>query len=566
MPFREPREIGELAEGRLTRRRNDFPPALSIRSLNTRDQTQPGAAPEPGLLRTWRWLFAIIGLAMAVVGFYGEESWRGRRAWEKCCRESVARGDPVTAAELLPPPAGDPENFATTPFLAGIFSFRPGTFQPRDTNAAARLHDFSAKFNAASDLAKFPRSGRTNSWAPTRAELPLWYGAFLQATNPPNLRGRTAPLTNFTTQAAAAGVLDAMAESDAVVAELRAASRRPYSRFAVDYATDCPAAMLLPHLAPLKHLCQVLRLRATAELALGRTEESLADIHLMLYLTDACRTEPILISHLVRFAQFSLAMQPIAEGLAGHQWSEAQLKTLQERLQRFDFLADARRALHGERVVFGAGMVDFVRRSHGRFDLRGIAEVGEGGADDLVLPILVRLAPGGWYDFEKANSGRLCQELLLSTLDASRGEIRPATARQHERRLQTELTGSHISLFLRHRLFASLLLPNLTNVGYRAAFAQTGANLAAVVCALERYRLAEGEYPDGLDALAPRFIQRVPSDLINGQPLIYRRGQNGTFRLYSVGWNESDDGGVLGYSSHEGNVDPHLGDWIWAGP
>ena len=63
--------------------------------------------------------------------------------------------------------------------------------------------------------------------------------------------------------------------------------------------------------------------------------------------------------------------------------------------------------------------------------------------------------------------------------------------------------------------------------------------------ALERYRLAHGEYPESLDALAPQFMEKIPHDIINGQPLHYRRTSDGQFVLYSVGWNETDDGGVV---------------------
>jgi len=79
---------------------------------------------------------------------------------------------------------------------------------------------------------------------------------------------------------------------------------------------------------------------------------------------------------------------------------------------------------------------------------------------------------------------------------------------------------------------------------------------AALACALERYRLAHGQFPDVLDALAPQFMEKVPRDIINGQALKYRRTQDGQFVLYSVGWNETDDGGTVG-SSRE------TGDWVW---
>ena len=82
---------------------------------------------------------------------------------------------------------------------------------------------------------------------------------------------------------------------------------------------------------------------------------------------------------------------------------------------------------------------------------------------------------------------------------------------------------------------------------------------------MERYRLAHGEYPESLDALAPQFIAKLPHDIINGQPLHYRRTADGRFVLYSVGWNEKDDDGVVGLNE-SGSVDRDTGDWVWRYP
>ncbi len=85
---------------------------------------------------------------------------------------------------------------------------------------------------------------------------------------------------------------------------------------------------------------------------------------------------------------------------------------------------------------------------------------------------------------------------------------------------------------------------------------QTLANEAFVACGLERYRLAHGQYPETLAALVPPFAEKLPHDLIGGQPLKYHRTADGRFVLYSVGWNEKDDGGVPGTTITEG-------DWVW---
>jgi hypothetical protein len=91
--------------------------------------------------------------------------------------------------------------------------------------------------------------------------------------------------------------------------------------------------------------------------------------------------------------------------------------------------------------------------------------------------------------------------------------------------------------------------------------------LARTAIALERYRLAHGEYPGSLDALAPQFMEKVPHDIIGGQPLHYRRTNDGQFVLYSVGWNETDDGGVVVFAKGSTpSVDINQGDWVWRYP
>jgi hypothetical protein len=91
---------------------------------------------------------------------------------------------------------------------------------------------------------------------------------------------------------------------------------------------------------------------------------------------------------------------------------------------------------------------------------------------------------------------------------------------------------------------------------------QTYANEGQIACALERYRLAHGDYPETLDTLTPQFMDKIPIDLIGGEPLHYHRTTDGKFLLYSVGWNMTDDGGVIGRNK-SGSEDRTQGDWVW---
>jgi len=107
-----------------------------------------------------------------------------------------------------------------------------------------------------------------------------------------------------------------------------------------------------------------------------------------------------------------------------------------------------------------------------------------------------------------------------------------------------------------------MLLPALNKVMLKTAAAQTAVNQAAIACALERYRLANGHFPEKLDALAPQFITTLPKDVLTGEPYRYRRTEDGRFVLYSVGWDDKDDGGVSGKTL----FDEKQGDWVWEYP
>ena len=115
-----------------------------------------------------------------------------------------------------------------------------------------------------------------------------------------------------------------------------------------------------------------------------------------------------------------------------------------------------------------------------------------------------------------------------------------------------------------YSFMARLLLPALGNAVRKSAVMQTYLDATRAGCALERYRLANGKLPASPDGLVPRFMAAVPSDVIDGRPLRYRPDPGGGYVVYSVGWNETDDGGVLAWSKErKQSVDLERGDWVW---
>jgi hypothetical protein len=60
--------------------------------------------------------------------------------------------------------------------------------------------------------------------------------------------------------------------------------------------------------------------------------------------------------------------------------------------------------------------------------------------------------------------------------------------------------------------------------------------------ALAAYQRDHGRYPKKLDALAPRYLAKIPADLFSGKAVIYRPSEKG-YLLYSVGINGKDEEG-----------------------
>ena len=502
-----------------------------------------------------RLLFGTACFATLVALFYAEEDWRGWHAWNKFKHEWEAKGEHFDFASMVPPPVPDDQNFALTPVVASSYLYildKSGhRINPQNTNVVNQL---GMTIYGDADWKNWPTNGYWSKG--TKTDLNVWQRYYRLVATKTNLFPLPAQ-----PQSPAEDVLVALSKYDSVIEELREASRLPGSRFPLNYDSESPSAILLPHLAALKKCSQTLQLRSLAELQNGQPEKALADVKLALQLTDKIHTEPFLISHLVRIAMLQIMLQPIWEGLADHRWSEEQLVALDAELAKLDFLADYKLSMRGEMGCQG-GEVDRLRHHPEQMqDLGGMSD-GGGGVMNQLLPgkIAARLIPTGWLYQNQFRCARMMVDYYLPLADVNQGTFSPALARRGDAAVMAEIkTASPFNLLER------LMLSGLGNGAKRFAYAQSSVNLARTAIALERYRLAHGAYPESLDALAPQFIAKLPHDIINGQPLHYRRTSDGQFVLYSVGWNETDDGGEVGLTKN-GNVDTSTGDWVWQYP
>lgn len=520
--------------------------------------------------------FAFVCLITLIAFFYAEEDWRGKHDWEQFKREQEAKGIKFDYEAYIPAPVPDDQNFAMSPVWVARIKY---DFQ----NDPQKAEAWYGERVDSEDVAKFygliPVSAGAlvgTNWAshlPPTPDLEVrWTTARMMDLRPWQSYYRNLAEKNTNTgisvtpqpQSPAADVLLALSKFEPVIDRLQKGSQLPYSRFPVQYDMDDPAEILLPHLLAVKQCAQVLELRAIAELQSGQTDAAADDIKLILRLNDSIQTEPFIITHLVRMAVLQMAIQCIYEGLSEHKWSDAQLAEFDSGLSRINYPDDYQRSILSEGAAHSK-ILKWIeqKRSHGGEFLE-LLHTYYRLPDSTVrfLRIVFHVIPGGWFDQN---------DMVLAKLGQAWSSVPKGDAPLTISQQGVEQASNTVKTLIGHtssfNFMGQLLAADISDYAKKTAFAQASGDLARIAIALERYHLKQGAYPGSLDALAPIFMQEVPADIINGEPLNYRLTPGGRFILYSVGWNGKDDGGIAFKGNLNGTgIDINRGDWVWRYP
>ena len=529
-----------------------------------RDSLQP--RPSPSAFRRLlqrrvlaRVLFAFVCLATLAGLFLTVQNLRSARAQEKAAGGTLPENAEIAA--IIPPPIPDEENFAAIPFFEALF----GTNSSHKPDPRRWPDDYDRAVQIATE---HETDADRNNPDRKMTDLAAWQFAFQtigdDGTNPANAASE--PDRKVDRATAAAAILQALKVYDPVLDEMRAASHRPGSRFNVRYDLENPWGILLPHLRVIRGAWWVLKLRAAAELAAGQTAPALEDVKLMLRLVESIQGEPMLISQMVRVAGLSLSTEPIWEGLAQRKWPDAALQELQTRLGQFDLLADLKQAFRAERA-WGNLTVSLVRNKRkADFSLSLLSTGRPPEPWKTEANSRFKTCPLAWFDEERRNYNRLFDLLYPPEFDAQARRVFPRKAEENEKVMEQALANTS-TLLTNHLVMAMASLIPPAKPLTKCANAQCVVDQALIGCALERFHLAAGQYPETLAALAPRFIDKLPRDVISGELPKYRRTEDGRFVLYSVGWNETDDGGVIAVTKDRvPRQKVTEGDWVWQYP
>ena len=478
-------------------------------------------------LFSWRTIRRLLITSAVVVTlivlFYTVELVRGKWAWDKYVAETEARGEPLDFAALIPPPVPDDENFAMIPLFRDSFKFKP-PFDSLDQP------DWGPYFEASKKVRLLPRFD--GNWIKgERIDLSGWQKYYRSEDKPE--ADEKVP-TSENPQSPAEDVLLALTVRKDVLDQLKGGSHRRYARFPIDYNANFAA--VLPHLKPMKDATLTLKQRALAHLALGNVNLAHQDVMLGFYLRDVIESEPLLISLVLRIAEHSIMIHPVWEGIADGKWNENQLKEFQELFEGDNWLADFKQTMRGERA-FSIIAMDIIVGSSENYAF--FFSSYDGGS-----PLAHFLFPRGWIFQNKLSICRWEEPFLSNTLDEKNMTLD-----------MEQINNSGVENGNRknspYNIFARMIAPALSASALRSARAQTVSDRAAIACAIERYRLAIGSLPKTLDQLVPGYMETLPHDVINGKPLNYKQEGNSRYLLYSVGANQTDDGGRFD------------DDWVW---
>jgi hypothetical protein len=526
-------------------------------------QTAPAPKPHrflPGHPYWRRFIIGVLWIGTAILLVYAEEGWRGRRIWNNYIRELEARGITFDLRGFIPAPVVAQENFASIPLVQSWFEQSGTNWTPEFTAAELHLPPI--------------QNARGPIQVRERIALLTWAAALKRTiTNDPANPPDASKLFNLDTnnpsaQARAdAGrtVLQLLGETSKRLDVLKAASSRPACRYPIVYDLENPFAIMLPHLAQVRKACICAKLRCAAELAAGETDLAFQDVRLIFYLGDTLDHEPFLVSWLVRLVCIRMAQDAVWEGLAQHRWTPQQLEFLQAKVSELDPKATLKLPIGTERAAAVVTMEKMRQRK------LPPAFFNEEPFKNNGFVTLWSFLPSGWVYLEEVNYCRLWDDQFgdLHDLDDV-----PA-AKQKEVLLDKYLGEHPVRMFLHHRVLSALLFPGLNQMRQNAVAAEASGRQAAIACALERYYLShDKKYPEALDTLSPAFLASVPHDPINQQPFHYRLRSDGNFLLYSVGWDEKDDGGTPVMKAqipstlmmdHKRPPVPS-GDWVWEYP
>ena len=286
-------------------------------------------------------------------------------------------------------------------------------------------------------------------------------------------------------------------------------TRRHSCRFDLDY--DAGIYILLRHVADLRHFARILGAKACLEAQSGHFDSAWDAVQIQLRLGDALRTEPLVISQVVRIAIVRISCETIKKLCEIELPDVQQSADLSEMLKSFDDVRPIVRAADGDRLLCGEWAFRLPKREllkqHDLFD--------EEWPNDVLTVLGV------------------CFKPVFLAYHTSYLRI------MHESTKMLEGASAAEQFIKREgRGLARSLVPAMARVKAIHQTMQAEIRITRAGIALLRDKQTQGAFPQTLAG----FEQADVKDPFSSAPLIYRSSAD-DFILYSIGDDEKDNGG-----------------------
>ena len=269
-----------------------------------------------------------------------------------------------------------------------------------------------------------------------------------------------------------------------------------------------------------------------------------------LHVVNGTRTEPVMLTTLVRIACSAITLPSTWELLQFEGWSDADLQSLQACWERQDWRTLISLTDRIERAM----AIEFLGKINTREAFKSMIFWGQQGsianelarAGDSLLSdpkesfrhLAYAGTLGGAYPYWQLFGANRELEMFMKIkqLEIDRAnELRPTlpvTSINSSNNLNPPLLSMSFGLDSSRRRYLE-----------RIARAETHRDMAIAAIALARYHKAKGRHPESLENLVPHYCAKVPMDWHIAKPLRYRRNSDGTYLLYSIGPDLVDDNG-----------------------
>jgi hypothetical protein len=257
------------------------------------------------------------------------------------------------------------------------------------------------------------------------------------------------------------------------------------------------------------------------------------DVLMTLALARSLKAEPVLISQLVRSAGVSLAVDALNQVVNRTTLSPESLSGLSKAFQSMEDY-DARgegfsRAMAGE-LAMHLGLLDNQNKLAPYLSTLKTTDM----PDEQRRRMVEHLKQPGSLKEEHNYFETTVQQLLSARKEAFPGRLKIVADLMRQRVTEATDRGLLLNVWLSDGLDKHV---------NREARCLADLRLALTALALEQFRAARNNrYPAGLSELTPNYLVTILMDPFDGQPLRYRKQDDG-YVLYSIGSDLKDDGG-----------------------